>query len=453
MIPTLGRMPFNLFTSIRLLLACFSLLLACGCQKLFHDQDAPLKGRTVAVSMSVPDTPPPAAQPLSVAEPPATSSPPRKPLDRKLLPSPQSTPLESTLTRTTRSAQSAPAVRKQMNDASTVLTERVVTEDLVLRGTVLVKGSLIVAPQATLRIEAGTIVRFNVDTSSTQPPRLVVQGRLVVSGTAQQPVLIGSAYQQPEPGDWGGVVLLGSEKKNSIEHCRIEGAQTGILAQHAYLSARGVQVTGALRGIELHGSEGVLQGSTVSRCDIGYRLIDSEVELRDSTVRENRIGIVARRTACALSNVTVSANAQEGIALEQGRYRISGSVFAGNRTGARFTDADGQLTLCRFRENRTHGAELMGGQVRIRNSSFSNNGGVGLVLEQLQGMMTGSALHDNQAANLENRGQEPFSALLNWWGSADQQRIAAGILVASRQDEAPLVSFVPFLKERPATAP
>lgn len=454
MIATPGRMPFNLFSSIRVLLVCCGLLLVSGCQKLFHDQDALLKGRTVAVSMSVQDTPPPAAQPLSAAEPavPAAALP-LPPLDQRLLPNQQSVPLKSSQPLAGGSERPAAAARQQFAETATVLIGRVVTEDLVLRGTVLVRGSLIVASQATLRIEAGTTVRFAADPAALQPARLVVQGRLVVSGTALQPVVLGSVYQQSEPGDWGGVVLLGSEKKNSIEHCRIEGAQTGILAQYAWLSAKGLQVTGALRGIELHGSEGALQGSTVSRCDIGLHLVDSEAELRDSTIRENRQGIVARRSSASLSNVTVSANAQEGLEWLQGRYRISGSVMAGNRTGARFTGADGHLTLCRFHDNRAHGAELVEGQVRIRNSSFRNNGRVGLVLEQVQGMMTGSALHDNQAANLENRGQEPFPALLNWWGSTDQQRIAAGILTAPRQDVLPLVLFVPFLKERPATAP
>lgn len=454
MIPTPGRMPFNLFSSIRLLVACCGLLLACGCQKLFHDQDALLKGRTVAVSMSVQDTPPPAAQALPVAESAAPAPAlPLRPLDQRLLPTQQPVSMQPSQPLAASSERPAATARQQLAEAAVVLTERVMTEDLVLRGTVLVKGSLIVAPQATLRIEAGTTVRFAADPTVLQPGRLVVQGRLVISGTAQQPVLLGSAYQKAEPGDWGGVVLLGSEKKNSIDHCRIEGAQTGVLVQNAYLNARGLQVTTALRGIELHGSEVSLQGSSISRCDIGIRLVDSEADLRDSTIRENRQGIAARRTSGSLSNVTVSANAQEGIEWVQGRYRVSGSLVAGNRTGARFTDADGHLTLCRFHTNRAHGVELSAGQVRIRNSSFTGNGGVGLLLEQVQGMMAGSALHDNQAGNLENRGQEPFPALLNWWGSADQQRIAAGILTAPRQDGLPLVPFVPFLKERPATAP
>lgn len=188
MIPTPGRMPFNLFSSIRLLVACCGLLLACGCQKLFHDQDALLKGRTVAVSMSVQDTPPPAAQALPVAESAAPAPAlPLRPLDQRLLPTQQPVSMQPSQPLAASSERPAAAARQQLAEAAVVLTERVMTEDLVLRGTVLVKGSLIVAPQATLRIEAGTTVRFAADPTVLQPGRLVVQGRLVTPARHNSP--------------------------------------------------------------------------------------------------------------------------------------------------------------------------------------------------------------------------------------------------------------------------
>jgi hypothetical protein len=58
-----------------------------GCQQLFHAQDAPLKGQTVTVSMTVPQPPPPAAKPLQQgAEQPALQKNPQGPLDSRLLP-------------------------------------------------------------------------------------------------------------------------------------------------------------------------------------------------------------------------------------------------------------------------------------------------------------------------------------------------------------------------------
>ena len=46
------------------------------------------------------------------------------------------------------------------DEVSVQQDEVVLTEDTVWRGTIHVKGSVVVAPQATLRIDPGTIVRF-----------------------------------------------------------------------------------------------------------------------------------------------------------------------------------------------------------------------------------------------------------------------------------------------------
>lgn len=446
-----ARTPARRSTRLAVLGLC--VLVLAGCQKLFHDQDAVLKGQKVTVSMSVPDTPPPAAPPLKSADSPSPApAPPQRPLDRRLLPSPQLPPPEPLLVQGAR-VPVALSSRSAALAADTVLPGKVVTEDLVLRGTVLIKGSLVVAPHATLRIEAGATVRFAGEQGAVQPSSLVIQGRLVVNGTAQRPVLLGPAFLQAEAGDWGGVVLLGSEKKNSLDYCRIEGAQTALLAQHSRFAARGLEITRARRGIELYESEAMLQGGTVSRCDIGCRLVDSEFDLRDTVLRENRQGLFARRSSSMLTNATVAGNAQEGAVIEQGRFRITGSRFAENRIGALFFESDGQLDLSRFSRNREHGLELQGGRVRIRNAAITGNGGSGLVIDTALGMITGSEIRDNGGSNLQNRGQEPFPALLNWWGSTDQRAVAGTIHAVPRQDGMPTVPFVPFLTDRPAGLP
>lgn len=448
--------PVSLLRTVSLLAAL--VMTQTGCQQLFHAQDAPLKGQTVTVSMTVPQPPPPAAKPLQQGtEPPAQQKTAQQgPLDSRLLPSgtpvtndplsvkPQPDPPKPDLSK---------PIRTALEKADTVLVNKTVAEDMVLRGTVLVRGALVIAPQATLRIDPGTQVRFAPGPGSAELSRLVVQGRIVVNGTLQQPVVFAPALSDPLAGDWGGVVLLNSEKKNSFDHCRIEGAQTGIEAHFSRFSGRGIVVSKSRTGVALYDSEAGLQGCTISRCDRGCRLSDSELDLRDSTVRENRQGIAAQHSSFTLSGVKVLGNSQEGVAADQCRFRLTSSLFAENRSGLRLTGGDGQLFLCRFSQNRESGAELVGVRIRINSSSFIQNSGVGLLLENARGSVAGSVFGDNRAGNLHNRGSEPFAALLNWWGSADENRIAAGILDPERKLDAALVMFVPFLKERPVTAP
>ena len=95
----------------------------------------------------------------------------------------------------------------------------------------------------------------------------------------------------------------------------------------------------------------------------------------------------------------------------------------------------------------------MGTRIRINSSSFIQNSGAGILLENARGSVVGSVFSNNRAGNLHNRGNEPFAALLNWWGSADEKQILESILDPGRNNDAALILFAPFLKERPVTAP
>jgi len=429
-----------------------------GCQKLFHAQDALLNGQSVTVSMTVPDVPPPAITPLQQV--PQQTTPQKKPvtgvLDSRLLPTqapPSINPLIVKIPAEPAKAKQVKPVRESIIKADTTISGKTVAEDMVLRGTVLIRGSLVVAPQATLRIDPGTHIYFAPAAGSNERPHLVIQGRVVAAGTAQHPIVCGPAFSEAAAGDWGGVVLLNSEKKNSFDYCRIEGAQTGITAHFSRFTGRGFSVTRSQSGVALYDSEASLQGSTLSRCDVAYRLSDSELDLRDSAVHENRQGVVAQRSSFTMVSVKVTNNSQEGIVAEQCRFRLTGSLLAENRNGVRVTGGDGQFFLCRFYQNRESGAMLTEARIRINNSTFAQNADTGLVIENVRGSVAGSVFSENKAANLQNRGNEPFSALLNWWGSADEKQIAAGISDSTRSGDARLVLFVPFLQERPATAP
>ncbi len=118
----------------------------------------------------------------------------------------------------------------------------VLTEDVTWRGSILVKGFVVVAPQATLRIDPGTVVRFAA-TAAQQLPNLVVQGRLHAAGTGERPIMLTSDRSRPARGAWGGIVLLSTEKRNLLEHCRIEYAETGIDLRFSTITLKTVSIT------------------------------------------------------------------------------------------------------------------------------------------------------------------------------------------------------------------
>jgi len=441
------------FCSVLLLTALS--LVGTGCQKLFLDQNALSKNQPVTFSLKVDETAPPAPPPpLVPVTPPLTGtiSPPATALDARLVPSKESV-AAGTLAKTPVAPRHEQVSRTLLTQAETVLDGRTITEDLTLRGSVLVRGSLVVAPQATLRLEAGTQVRFAPAAGSGAKPSLVVLGRLMAQGTAQKPVVLGSAFGQPAVGDWGGVLLISTEKRNSLDHCRIEGAQTGVTARYSQFSGVGLSIVHSHLGIALYDSLVSLTKAEIQRCDVGLNLSDSEMELKESLVKENRIGVVALRSALVGDGLQLRNNSQEGMVLDQARFRISGSTVTENRSGVRATGGEGQILFSRFSDNREDGVVLQETRVRISDSSFIRNGRAGLALENARGSAVGCFFADNAQAQLLHAGSEPFSAPLNWWGTADEQRIASGIQDSGRISGEGKVQYVPFLLQSPSNVP
>ncbi|MBI2353643.1 MAG: right-handed parallel beta-helix repeat-containing protein [Deltaproteobacteria bacterium] len=343
-------------------------------------------------------------------------------------------------------AQPAPRDRGAVVTRGDISYENVtITEDVTWRGTVLVRGGVVIAPQATLRIEPGTVVRFMRSVITRQSPRLVVMGRLQCNGTADKPVLLAPNFAEAARGDWGGVLLLSSEKRNLLEHCRIEGAETAIEARFSTFSAKGVTIAGAGTGLLLRDSTATLATLGVSACGTGLESHDSEIELREGTLTENRQGIVAHRSALALARVDISGSDRQGILADECRIRFNSCELAGNGVGALLTGGEGQILLSRFVRNRDVGLQLAGARIKVQRCLFADNLGDGMRVEDGRGVVWASVFSGNGGYNLASTGRETISAVQNWWGSNDEAAIAAKLLGA--------VVFAPWLAERPAGVP
>lgn len=423
-----------------------------GCTRLFSKDDR----RTVSLGVTVPETPPPAAVPLKTSQSPATDHQikPKQPINSNLLPSEEpSQDLPSFYIKRTQPLLSLPDQRKseKSDKADIVVDKKIISEDTLWRGTVLIKNDLIVAPQATLRLEAGTVVRFSPGNSGKRLLSLVVQGRIVCAGTSERPVIITSVYMEPHSSDWGGIILLGSEKRNSFEHCRISGSVNAIEARHSSLLLKGVKISDTILGVSLHDSTCTIQSSEISRADTALHLVDSELETRDMKLRESRVGLLGLRSSFTINTSVIQSNAQEGLLADNCRFRIASSHFLNNRSGAFIKSGEGQILQSSFSENRENGLSLIGTKARIQNSSFKSNIHAGILLDGARGSVSGSMFSKNRYANIISRGNESFSAILNYWDIPDEKQIETTIKInGSGFNNVP---YSPFLQSRPPLAP
>ena len=332
--------------------------------------------------------------------------------------------------------------------AITVYDGAVLTEDVTWRGSVLIRGFVVVAPQATLRIDPGTVVRFAA-AASRQLPNLLIQGRLHAVGSSERPIVLTSERINPVRGSWGGIVFLSTEKRNLLENCRIEYAETGIDARFSTITLKSVSIVQAKTALLSY--DGVVQmtGSTVSDSDTGIELYSSEFDGRDLTVSSCQRGCVLSNSALVLASPKIINNLQTGLEADGCRIKISGGEFYGNTLGARIKGGEGQIVLSRFQQNRQTALHLTGSRIKVQRCLFSDNIQDALRTEDGWALLLNNAFSSNGGYNIYNAGHEVVSARQNWWGTTDMLLIRNKIRDAALDRSAGAVNAFPWLNEKP----
>jgi len=294
------------------------------------------------------------------------------------------------------------------------------TEDTVWSGEVVVEGSLTVAPQTTLTLEPGTVVRFR----RTAPgegagPLLLVQGRLVARGSSEAPVRFTSIFADPQAGEWQGIIFLASEKKNLLEQCRVEGAAAGIDASFSTVTLRQVSFAACGTGARFQDSIVTVSGGGASGCAVGMDLVESESDVRDVAVRGNRLGMAVHGGSLLLEGARFEGNTETALTAAASRLSIVGDLFQANGSGIVLRDCEGKVTAARIVENRDVGIHLVRSRVRVFGNEIAANGAIGLRVEDGRGIAWGNAFSGNGRYDIDNAGGEDFRAVANWWGDAE----------------------------------
>lgn len=329
---------------------------------------------------------------------------------------------------------------------------QVLTEDVTWRGEVLVEGGVTIAPQATLTIEPGTVVRFRrADGSDGGGASLLVRGRILANGSTGNPVFFTSAFDGAVAGDWDGIVLLSSEKKNLLEHCRVEGAVTGCEVLYSSLTMKHVRFTACRNGAEVRDSSAVIIGGGASECVTGMVLRESEIDLREAGFTGNRRGVVAAGTSLLLSGSTFSGNGEAGLVADDCRLRISGCSFAGNGSGLQLTSCEGGIVASRIEKNTGDGLTLDRSRLKVSGNEISRNGRVGLRVTDGGSVAWGNSFVANGEYDLYNAGGEDFTALGNWWGGVPASVISQRIYGGHQDGSRGKVRYSPYLPESATT--
>lgn len=334
------------------------------------------------------------------------------------------------------------------SDSNAIVYDKALfTEDTTWRGTVIVRGFVVIAPQATLRIEAGTVVRFAG--VGNDAARLIIQGRIQGVGTVERPIVLTSDRLKPAKGDWGGISLVSSEKRNILEHCRIEYAASGIEASFSTISLKAATIKRCNSGIMMRDSVVQFTGGSVTESEVGIEINDSESELRELSVASCKSGIIMNRSSVGISSLKIIDNDLYGIRSDDCRVKITSADISGNGAGVRLKGGEGQIVATRFSGNRETALHLSGSRIKLQRCQFIDNSQNALHLEDGRALVWGNSFNGNKGFNLYNNGREDVVALQNWWGSSDRSAIIQKIYDAVRDPRSGNVQLYPWLNEKP----
>jgi len=280
-----------------------------------------------------------------------------------------------------------------------------IMKDTVWQGRIRITGDVLVNEGATLTILPGTVIRFDtiepkledgggrniksLDSPYFPGAELIIRGRLLAVGTADQPIIFTSSDIAAKPGSWGAINLLGSNG-NVVEYCRIN---------YAY------------NGVHNHASTAVVTNNrfTQNGTAISFKKADFEhpcwMFIEHNTIVENMSGIACRNSIAEIAFNDISQNQFYGIWIREGvDARVSYNNITKNGKGIYLYKAE---------------------PTKIRYNNIFGN------------------VEYNVAMAEEN--PNGFDAAYNWWGDTDSARIAKTFF--DKRSDAALgsVTFEPFL--------
>jgi parallel beta-helix repeat protein len=187
----------------------------------------------------------------------------------------------------------------------------------------IVTGSITVESGKSLIIKPGVIVRF----SSGAYLNCYDAASIVALGTKDSSIRFTSNQGQPSPGDWGGIGIIGTNRKCTFRHVVIEYASYGI-SFRAYASGcnatsnYGRIDSSIIRNNGTHGISIVAGGSSYSGCTFPKNGVSSP-EIFDNAIYSNQVGISIDSYTGFLSGGYVGASIQHNLMYDNSNNAIA----------------------------------------------------------------------------------------------------------------------------------
>jgi hypothetical protein len=232
----------------------------------------------------------------------------------------------------------------QTNVSGTIASNTVWT---VANGPYTVTGDILVASGATLSLEPGLTIRFDLNT------KIAVEGTLIAQGSNTDSIFLIS-NTLPDTGSWNGIQVSGSVGGFAdLDHCHIAHAATAVSitgsATGNHIVLRNTLLQGNARGLA-----GLTGNQTVHRCRFDRNHVAVTAcsnYLSRCAFYGNDYGITA--SATQIDSCTFSGQTQVAVKSSQGR--IAHTLFVYNKIALQDHSGNAQDSIlgCQFADNDT----------------------------------------------------------------------------------------------------
>jgi hypothetical protein len=330
--------------------------------------------------------------------------------------------------------------------------------DTIWQGRIEVAGVIRVPEGSRLIILPGTIVEFlKKDTAGfgIGENGLMIQGRLIAKGTAENPIVFRSAEKVKRAGDWDSINIMNSSAaQNLIEHCRIEHAYRGLHFHFSHVGLYNSDLTNNYRGIQFQESLVLMKGNNIYGNKSGVQGRDSDVTLTGNLIAANNMGANFFRTNLTARENRILANGKEGLRIREGISSLRENLIDGNRFGLMVADMfygdysrnmitnnlevgislknanNVEISANMVAANGFNGLNIQESRANVTGNQISDNGERGIGVQLFDGQITGNNFIKNRLYAIDLEGAQNVAASGNWWGGDDP----ATVILDKRSD-------------------
>jgi parallel beta-helix repeat protein len=235
-----------------------------------------------------------------------------------------------------------------------------------------VSGDIKIDEGKTLTIEPGTTIYFAPeDNDNTYDPTVVefrVDGTLIAEGTESNPIVFKSLSQDPQPGDWSGLQIIGTAASASLAYCDVSDGFMGVKSKRpvevSHCNISNCQIFG------IYLLDSGANGSEISDCTMtgnggsGIWIYSSDnVSVSGCTCDNNPRGIwLGSSTGSSIQNTVLKSSLTDGLKASDGSsIMINGCTIESNgQQGIYLSNSNASISHTKIWKNTANGLYCTG---------------------------------------------------------------------------------------------